>query len=154
MDTGRATNLGQAMVVSASVLLAVAMAAEVRAASWVVRPALALPAAPCVALLLDGRARCSLLRLRGGGENNADDPAATREDSGGKAGDVGRGASGGEGTASPMQELQERVHGMRVDASANASTSPEGACVAREPVLGSRAIGGCAVAGSLPRDCV
>ena len=110
-------------------LLAVTLAAEIHAVSWVAWPALALPAAPQNALVPGGRA-ARFSRLRGGADEPATlerGPIAASEPAQGQdVGVAGADAIGCEGVASPMRELQERINGMRMGGASNASTSASG----------------------------
>jgi hypothetical protein len=110
-------------------LVAVTLAAEIHAVSWVAWPALALPAAPQYALMPGGRA-ARFSRLRGGADEPATlergPPAASEPAQGQGVGVAGADAFGCDGAASPMRELQERMNGMRMGAASNASTSASG----------------------------
>jgi len=107
-------------------LLAITLAAEIHAVSWVAWPALALPAAPQNALVPGGRA-VRFFRLRGGADDPATPPSLERgpqaASEGQGVGVTGADAIGCGGAASPMRELQER---MRMGATSNASTSASG----------------------------
>lgn len=112
-------------------LLAVTLAAEIHAVSWVAWPALALPAAPQNALVPGGRAaRFRFSRLRGGADDPATPPILERgppaASEGQGVGVAGADSTGCEGAASPMWEQQERMHDMRIGAAYNASTSASG----------------------------